>query len=241
MEGLAGPGGLHPLQAAFIEHDAVQCGICIPGMLMSLKALLDETLTPSEDDIRQAIAGNLCRCGTYPNTVKAALAAARALRAREEAQRDERDEPAAARPRRRPAVRSGTTSRWSGRSIDRRDAVEKVTGQAVYSSDMSLPGMLHAKVLRCPHAHARIRRHRHVAGGGAAGRPRGDQRRTTRAGWHTYWYMIAQPAFPTEIAYAGQEVAAVAADSVDIALRGAPSSSTWTTRCCPRRSRRARR
>jgi len=80
VEGLAGPQGLHPLQEAFIEHDAVQCGICIPGILMSLKALLDTTLSPSEDDVRHAVAGNLCRCGTYPNTVKATLAAARRLR-----------------------------------------------------------------------------------------------------------------------------------------------------------------
>jgi xanthine dehydrogenase YagT iron-sulfur-binding subunit len=80
VEGLAGPDGLHPLQEAFIEHDAVQCGICIPGILMSLKALLDTTLSPSEDDVRQAVAGNLCRCGTYPNTVKATLAAACRLR-----------------------------------------------------------------------------------------------------------------------------------------------------------------
>jgi aerobic-type carbon monoxide dehydrogenase small subunit (CoxS/CutS family) len=82
VEGLEGPGGLHPLQTAFIEHDAVQCGICIPGMLMSVKALLDRTLTPQEDDVREAIGGNLCRCGTYPNTVKATMAAAYALRER---------------------------------------------------------------------------------------------------------------------------------------------------------------
>lgn len=80
VEGLAGPDGLHPLQAAFIEHDAVQCGICIPGMLMSLKALLDATLAFTEADVREAVGGNLCRCGTYPNTVKAALAAASAVR-----------------------------------------------------------------------------------------------------------------------------------------------------------------
>jgi xanthine dehydrogenase YagT iron-sulfur-binding subunit len=85
VEGLAGPNGLHPLQAAFIEHDAVQCGICIPGMLMSLKALLDATLAFTEADVREAVGGNLCRCGTYPNTVKAALAAARALHDRREA------------------------------------------------------------------------------------------------------------------------------------------------------------
>ena len=82
VEGLADPEGLHPLQEAFIEHDAVQCGICIPGILMSLTALLDATASPSEDDVRQAVAGNLCRCGTYPNTVKATLAAAEQLRAR---------------------------------------------------------------------------------------------------------------------------------------------------------------
>jgi aerobic-type carbon monoxide dehydrogenase small subunit (CoxS/CutS family) len=85
VEGLEEPAGLHPLQAAFIQHDAVQCGICIPGMLMSVKALLDRTLTPAEDDVREAIAGNLCRCGTYPNTVKATMAAARALRERAQA------------------------------------------------------------------------------------------------------------------------------------------------------------
>jgi len=80
IEGLASGGRLHPLQDAFIAHDALQCGICIPGMIMSVKALLDRTLTPSETDIEEAIAGNLCRCGTYPNTVKAALAAAAVLR-----------------------------------------------------------------------------------------------------------------------------------------------------------------
>jgi aerobic-type carbon monoxide dehydrogenase small subunit (CoxS/CutS family) len=85
VEGLAGEDGLHPLQEAFIEYDAVQCGICIPGILMSLKALLDVTVTPSEDDVRHAVAGNLCRCGTYPNTVKATLAAARVLRNRQTA------------------------------------------------------------------------------------------------------------------------------------------------------------
>ena len=91
VEGLAGPDGLHPLQSAFIEHDAVQCGACIPGILMSLKALLDDRLggsavggDVSEQGILEAVGGNLCRCGTYPNTVKATLAAARVLRAGQE-------------------------------------------------------------------------------------------------------------------------------------------------------------
>ena len=82
IEGLERDGRLHPLQQAFIDFDALQCGICIPGMIMSVKALLDRTLEPCAEDVNQAVGGNLCRCGTYPNTVKAALAAARVLRDR---------------------------------------------------------------------------------------------------------------------------------------------------------------
>jgi aerobic-type carbon monoxide dehydrogenase small subunit (CoxS/CutS family) len=76
IEGLESGQRLHPLQEAFIENDAVQCGICIPGMVMSAKALLDSNLQPTEDEIKTAVSGNLCRCGTYPNTVKAVIAAA---------------------------------------------------------------------------------------------------------------------------------------------------------------------
>jgi aerobic-type carbon monoxide dehydrogenase small subunit (CoxS/CutS family) len=77
IEGLFAAGGkLHPLQEAFIEHDALQCGFCTPGMVMSLKALLENKPRPSEEEIRKAIDGNLCRCGCYPNIIKAALAAA---------------------------------------------------------------------------------------------------------------------------------------------------------------------
>jgi xanthine dehydrogenase YagT iron-sulfur-binding subunit len=78
VEGL-GNGALHPLQQAFIERDAVQCGFCTPGQLLAATALLDRTLTPSESDIRGAMAGNLCRCGTYPNIVLAVQDAARVL------------------------------------------------------------------------------------------------------------------------------------------------------------------
>ena len=75
IEGLAtNEKELHPLQKAFIEYDALQCGYCTPGMIMAVKALLDKTLHPSEDEIRRAIEGNLCRCGSYPNIIKAVLA-----------------------------------------------------------------------------------------------------------------------------------------------------------------------
>lgn len=75
IEGLAEGDKLHPLQQAFIEHFAVQCGYCTPGMLMSAKALLDENPYPSEDDVRMALHGNLCRCTGYVKIVEAVLAA----------------------------------------------------------------------------------------------------------------------------------------------------------------------
>ena len=74
IEGLADEGKLHPLQEAFIEHDALQCGYCTPGMILSAKALLDRNHHPTEDDVRKAIDGNLCRCGSYPNILKATIA-----------------------------------------------------------------------------------------------------------------------------------------------------------------------
>lgn len=71
VEGLSKNGNLHPLQTAFIEHNAVQCGFCTPGMLMSAKALLDRNPHPTEDDIRHALVGNLCRCTGYTRIVEA--------------------------------------------------------------------------------------------------------------------------------------------------------------------------
>jgi xanthine dehydrogenase YagT iron-sulfur-binding subunit len=77
VEGLAQGDTLHPLQAAFVEHDALMCGFCTPGFLMSCKALLDANKNPSVDDVKNACAGNLCRCGTYPRIFEAAVDAAR--------------------------------------------------------------------------------------------------------------------------------------------------------------------
>jgi carbon-monoxide dehydrogenase small subunit len=77
VEGLADGDTLHPLQAAFHEHHGLQCGFCTPGFLMTLTCLLRECPNPSEAQIRETIAGNLCRCTGYANIVTAALAAAR--------------------------------------------------------------------------------------------------------------------------------------------------------------------
>lgn len=71
IEGLARNGALHPLQAAFIRHDAFQCGFCTPGQIMSAVGLLEERCPPDDDAIREGMSGNLCRCGAYPNILAA--------------------------------------------------------------------------------------------------------------------------------------------------------------------------
>jgi aerobic-type carbon monoxide dehydrogenase small subunit (CoxS/CutS family) len=77
IEGVARDGALHPVQAAFIEHDALQCGFCTPGQILAAIALLRDNENPTEDDVRRGMSGNLCRCGTYPKIIRAVLAAAR--------------------------------------------------------------------------------------------------------------------------------------------------------------------
>jgi xanthine dehydrogenase YagT iron-sulfur-binding subunit len=71
IEGLGSPGQLHPMQAAFLEKDAYQCGYCTSGQIMSAVALLNEPCGPSDDDVREFMSGNICRCGAYPNIVAA--------------------------------------------------------------------------------------------------------------------------------------------------------------------------
>jgi aerobic-type carbon monoxide dehydrogenase small subunit (CoxS/CutS family) len=80
VEGLAGEQGLHPIQQAFRESHGLQCGFCTPGMLLAAKALLDEVPDPSEDEIRDHLAGNVCRCTGYVGIVEAVHGAARVLR-----------------------------------------------------------------------------------------------------------------------------------------------------------------
>ena len=78
VEGLAGADGLHPIQAAFKEHHGLQCGFCTPGMMLTGSALIEQNPAPTDDDVRWAISGQLCRCTGYMNIVKAIQAAAAA-------------------------------------------------------------------------------------------------------------------------------------------------------------------
>ena len=82
IEGMAGPDGLHPLQQAFLEEAALQCGICTPGFLMAAKSLLDREPDPTEDRVRLWLAGNLCRCTGYDKIVRAVLSAAKKMEVR---------------------------------------------------------------------------------------------------------------------------------------------------------------
>jgi len=76
IEGVGRADALHPMQQAFIEHDAVQCGFCTPGQVLAAIALLDKNPNPTQAEVRRGMSGNLCRCGTYPKIVQAVLSAA---------------------------------------------------------------------------------------------------------------------------------------------------------------------
>ena len=82
IEGLADPvtGELHPIQKAFVENSGMQCGVCTPGMILTAKALVDRNPDPTEDDVRRALSGNLCRCGNYRRIAESVLDAARNMR-----------------------------------------------------------------------------------------------------------------------------------------------------------------
>ncbi|MFZ5880158.1 MAG: 2Fe-2S iron-sulfur cluster-binding protein, partial [Chloroflexota bacterium] len=132
---------LHPLQEAFVEHGAVQCGFCIPGQIMTAYALLKRNPNPTQEDIRFALKDTLCRCAGYPSIENAILAAAQALRTGEPVQK----------PTHIPD--SIHEHKTVGHSHLRPEAVEKVTGEAIYTDDLKFDGMLYAKVKRAmiPH------------------------------------------------------------------------------------------
>lgn len=132
---------LHPLQQAFVDHSAVQCGFCTPGQIMSALALLEKKPDPSARDIRQALKGNLCRCAAYTSIEDAVLAAAEMLRSSKEPPKVDID-------------LSAQPLNVIGRFQVRPDGVDKVRGSAIYSDDLHFPGMLFARVRRAgvPHA-----------------------------------------------------------------------------------------
>ena len=135
IEALGTAGQLHPLQEAFIEADAVQCGFCTPGTIMAAKALLDRNPNPTREQIAKALGSNLCRCTGYVSILDAVARAADLGR----------------------GIRSPQPRVPAGAERHRRfDALDKVLGTALYAADLTLPGMLHGAILRSPHPHAEI-------------------------------------------------------------------------------------
>ncbi len=169
--------GLHPLQRAFVESGAIQCGYCTPAQILAAKTLLDKNPNPSEDEVREAISGVLCRCTGYLKPVQAVLRAAAILRGDEpvswdavnwdfgkppevgpEANESPSDQFASLLTKPKVVV-TPQTQAWQvvGKPEKKVDAVKLVQGKPAFAADIEKRGMLVAKVLHSPHAHARIK------------------------------------------------------------------------------------
>jgi putative selenate reductase molybdopterin-binding subunit len=168
--------GLHPLQLAFIETGAIQCGYCTPAQILAAKALLDKNPNPTEREVRQAISGVLCRCTGYAKPVRAILRAAAFMRGEKEPGLEQSGLPEIplsgtsllpdtqspptinqAMPK---MVLTPETTPYQvvGKPEPKVDAIKLAQGKPAYTADLELRGLLHAKVLHSPHAHARITR-----------------------------------------------------------------------------------
>ncbi|HWO19115.1 MAG TPA: molybdopterin-dependent oxidoreductase [Kofleriaceae bacterium] len=245
IEGLAnggsGGGKLHPIQQAFVEEDAMQCGFCTPGMVMSCAALLAKEPKPDRAAIQGAVSGNLCRCGTYPKVLTAVMKASGQkpdgfpLETRQAGTSAAPPPgtawvgiaggPMTAQLRTIPETEAKPWPTNAGLAVvgkptPRLDGRAKVTGEAQYTSDVALPGMLHAKRVVSPHSHAIVKRidtskAERLAGVKAVFVVKKQEGAT-----------LVDPStekngtFP-KIRYAGQCVAAVAATTPDIAEEAA--------------------
>jgi len=195
IEGLAQGEKLHPVQEAFVKYGGIQCGFCTPGMILTAKALLDKNPKPTEQEIRQAISGNLCRCTGYTKIVESIMAASG-----QEVPSIHKEE-------------FPTPYSVIGKRTSRIDSIPKAKGEAKYSGDLYLPGMLYAKVLRSPYAHAKIL---HIDVSRAEKLPgvraiiTGKDAPPYR--WGVFSYTRDYELLPRDkVRYIGQEVAAVAA------------------------------
>jgi xanthine dehydrogenase molybdenum-binding subunit len=144
IEGLAHNDELHPLQQAFIDHGAVQCGFCTPGVIMNAAALLKQNPSPTDHDIKVALKDTLCRCTGYTSIINAIHSAAHELRGEA--------------PLPWKAVDTVEPLNAIGRPVPPQETVDKVTGRAKFTDDYLFPGMLIGRTLRAAYPHARIRR-----------------------------------------------------------------------------------
>lgn len=142
IEGVAQQGLLHPLQRSFIDHGAIQCGFCTPGMILSALALIRSHPDPSEEEIKEALSGNLCRCTGYVRIMKA-------VKNWKECE-----------DRKKPPSHPDDLEKFKtvGKSLPRVDAIDKVTGRAKYTADFHFENMLYGKILHSPIAHGLIKK-----------------------------------------------------------------------------------
>ncbi len=137
IEGLSQAGTLHPLQIAFVNCGAIQCGFCTPGMIMAAKALLDENQNPTDDDIKQALKSNVCRCTGYVKIIDAVKMAAQAIRT--------------GKPLELHSEIDGL-----GAAVIRKDGIDKAKGSPIYTDDMKFEGALYGELVLSEKAHAEI-------------------------------------------------------------------------------------
>ncbi len=246
LEALATTNELHPIQQAFIETGAIQCGYCTPAMILATKALLDVNPNPTEAQARDALSGVLCRCTGYEKPVRAMLLAAERMRKPEvgtqnpdfgiplsipttQSPNDPTDKAANILTRQLPQVVVApaiTESHVIGKSEQKVDALRLAKGKPVFADDINLPGMLHAAMLTSPHAHARIKRidssrARVLPGVHAVLTYKDVPRVVYVTGGQSYPNPkpYDQVSLDSKVRYVGDRVAVVAAESPEIAQR----------------------
>jgi len=246
LEGLGRNGELHPLQSAFMETGAIQCGYCTPAQILSAKALLDQNPDPSEDEIRKSLNGVLCRCTGYVRGVEAVKRAAAILRGEkvspythveqilpDDVEQIELPEAFYRRDGGRnplpPLVitpRAMPPTRILGKPEVKIDARKLAQGRPVFTDDLHLDGMLYGALLTSPHAHARIRnidasRARALPGVHAVLTYKDIPRVKYASGGQSYPQPLPydQVSLDDKVRHVGDRVAIVAAETPEIAQR----------------------
>ena len=212
VEGLAENGALNSLQQVFKKYHALQCGFCTPGVLMTASALLRESGSLDDAQVRKAVTGHLCRCTGYQNIVNAIVEASGG-----EPQEPSRHEHAVA-------------SKFIGARVERAEDNELLTGRGVFVDDIDFPGMLHAYVVRSLHAHAKILRIDTSAAKKAPGvvevitfKDLGAVRKLPLSIPHPNLKPLTElPLAKDQVRYVGEPVAVIAATSRQFAEDAAP-------------------